>query len=150
MLQQDPRNYQILFLSLFLILGIWTRDWTLRPDLILVAIATCLLAQWVAICNASKLKAIIPKFAGLKKCFPLTWNKNLLPMASEPANTIVVQWSARSSKLKLKAVMVALLSEAQLGELAELALSFSEQSCCLFSTLKIIDFIFDTLDIATH
>lgn len=59
MLQQDPRNYQILFLSLFLILGIWTRDWTLRADLILVAIATCLLTQWVAISNVSKLKAII-------------------------------------------------------------------------------------------
>lgn len=59
MLQQDPRNYQILFLSLFLILGIWTRDWTLRPDLILVAIATCLLTQWVAISNVSKVRLII-------------------------------------------------------------------------------------------
>ncbi|MBD2126027.1 RnfABCDGE type electron transport complex subunit D [Microcoleus sp. ZQ-A2] len=49
MLQQDPRNYQILFLSLFLILGIGTRDWTLRPDLILVVTITCLLTQWVAV-----------------------------------------------------------------------------------------------------
>jgi Na+-transporting NADH:ubiquinone oxidoreductase subunit NqrB len=59
MLRQDPRNYQILFLSLFLILGIWTRDWTLRSDLILVAIATCLLTQWVAISSRLNLKKII-------------------------------------------------------------------------------------------
>jgi Na+-transporting NADH:ubiquinone oxidoreductase subunit NqrB len=49
MLRHDPRDYQILFLSLFLILGIGTRDWTLRPDLILVVTMTCLLTQWVAI-----------------------------------------------------------------------------------------------------
>ena len=49
MLQQDPRNYQILFLSLFLILGIGTRDWTLRPDLIFVLLVSCLLTQWLAV-----------------------------------------------------------------------------------------------------
>jgi Na+-transporting NADH:ubiquinone oxidoreductase subunit NqrB len=49
MLQQDPRDYQILFLWLFLVLGIATRDWTLRPDLIVVVMVTCLLTQWVAV-----------------------------------------------------------------------------------------------------
>ncbi len=48
MLLQDSRDYQILFLSLFLVLGIGTRDWTLRPDLIVVTIATCLVTQWLA------------------------------------------------------------------------------------------------------
>ncbi|MBE9129133.1 MULTISPECIES: RnfABCDGE type electron transport complex subunit D [unclassified Coleofasciculus] len=48
MLRQDPRDYQILFLLLFLILGIGTRDWTIRPDLIVVVTVTCLLTQWVA------------------------------------------------------------------------------------------------------
>ena len=47
MLLNDIRDYQILFLSLFLVLGIGTRDWTLRPELIGVAIATCLLSQWI-------------------------------------------------------------------------------------------------------
>jgi Na+-transporting NADH:ubiquinone oxidoreductase subunit NqrB len=42
---QDARDYQILFLSLFLLLGVATRDWTLRLDLILLAIATCCTAQ---------------------------------------------------------------------------------------------------------
>jgi len=45
MLLKDIRDYQILFLCLFLVLGIGTRDWTLRPELIGVAIATCLLTQ---------------------------------------------------------------------------------------------------------
>jgi Na+-transporting NADH:ubiquinone oxidoreductase subunit NqrB len=47
MLLNDIRDYQILFLSLFLVLGIGTRDWTLRPELIGVAIAICLLTQWI-------------------------------------------------------------------------------------------------------
>ncbi|MCV3213743.1 Na+-transporting NADH:ubiquinone oxidoreductase, subunit NqrB, partial [Plectonema radiosum NIES-515] len=47
MLLKDIRDYQILFLSLFLILGIGTRDWTLRPELIGVAIATCVSTQWL-------------------------------------------------------------------------------------------------------
>lgn len=42
---KDIRDYQILFLSLFLILGIGTRDWTLQPELIFIAIATCLATQ---------------------------------------------------------------------------------------------------------
>ncbi len=48
MLLKDIRDYQILFLSLFLVLGIGTRDWTLRPDLIVVAIGTCLITQLLA------------------------------------------------------------------------------------------------------
>ena len=44
-MRRDARNYQILFLSLFLALGIWARDWTLRPEMIGVAIATCWLTQ---------------------------------------------------------------------------------------------------------
>ncbi len=47
MLLKDIRDYQILFLSLFLVLGIGTRDWTLKPELIGVAIATCLLTQGI-------------------------------------------------------------------------------------------------------
>lgn len=49
MLLNDPRDYQILFLSLFLVLGIGTRDWTIRPGLILVVMATCLLTQWITV-----------------------------------------------------------------------------------------------------
>jgi Na+-transporting NADH:ubiquinone oxidoreductase subunit NqrB len=61
MLLQDPRDYQILFLSLFLVLGIGTRDWTLRPDLILVAIATCLVTQCVAASIKQYLQRSVPE-----------------------------------------------------------------------------------------
>ncbi|MBN3908876.1 MAG: RnfABCDGE type electron transport complex subunit D [Nostoc sp. NMS1] len=47
MLLKDIRDYQILFLGLFLVLGIGTRDWTLRPEFIGVAIATSLATQWI-------------------------------------------------------------------------------------------------------
>ncbi|MEH2420850.1 MAG: RnfABCDGE type electron transport complex subunit D [Nostoc sp.] len=47
MLLKDIRDYQILFLGLFLVVGIGTRDWTLRPELIAVAIATSLVTQWI-------------------------------------------------------------------------------------------------------
>ena len=48
MLFQDARDYQILFLSLFLGLGIGTKDWTLRPEMIAVAISTAILVQFLA------------------------------------------------------------------------------------------------------
>jgi Na+-transporting NADH:ubiquinone oxidoreductase subunit NqrB len=43
----DIRDYQILFLSLFLFIGIGTRDWTIKPELVVVTIVTALLTQWV-------------------------------------------------------------------------------------------------------
>jgi Na+-transporting NADH:ubiquinone oxidoreductase subunit NqrB len=45
---QDARDYQICFLSLFLALGLCTKDWTLRPEVIISAIATALLVQYIA------------------------------------------------------------------------------------------------------
>lgn len=42
---RDARDYQILFLLLFLCLGLATRDWALRPEVVGCAIATCLLTQ---------------------------------------------------------------------------------------------------------
>ncbi|MDJ0592457.1 MAG: RnfABCDGE type electron transport complex subunit D [Pleurocapsa sp. MO_226.B13] len=47
MLFKDARLTQIIFLGLFLFLGVSTRDWTVRPDLILVVISSCLITQWI-------------------------------------------------------------------------------------------------------
>ncbi len=47
MLIKDARVTQIIFLSLFLFLGVSTRDWTIQPDLILVVVASCLVTQWL-------------------------------------------------------------------------------------------------------
>ena len=41
----DARGYQILALGLFLGLGIGTRDWTIKPELIAVIFITCLSTQ---------------------------------------------------------------------------------------------------------
>ncbi|MEE3717974.1 RnfABCDGE type electron transport complex subunit D [Tumidithrix elongata RA019] len=57
-LPQDARDYQILFLSLFLILGVSTRDWTLHPDLMLLVFGVCWLTQAVAVVFT---QAIAPK-----------------------------------------------------------------------------------------
>ncbi|WP_310425948.1 RnfABCDGE type electron transport complex subunit D [Chamaesiphon sp. VAR_48_metabat_135_sub] len=43
----DPRDYQIVFLTTFLGLGIMTRDWSIKPELILTLILSCCLTQLV-------------------------------------------------------------------------------------------------------
>jgi Na+-transporting NADH:ubiquinone oxidoreductase subunit NqrB len=53
MLFKDVRDYQIAFLGSFLILGIGTRDWTLRSQFILIIIFTCIVTQWLAECITS-------------------------------------------------------------------------------------------------
>lgn len=42
---QDSRDYQIVFLCSFLLLGIATRDWTIQPQLVAVVVGGCLLVQ---------------------------------------------------------------------------------------------------------
>ena len=45
---KDPRDYQILFLSLFLLLGVLTRDFTVRLEAMLTVLAASLLTQAIA------------------------------------------------------------------------------------------------------
>lgn len=52
MLFKDVRDYQIAFLGLFLLLGIGTRDWTLRSQFIIAIVFTCIATQWLAECIA--------------------------------------------------------------------------------------------------
>ncbi|MEM1367671.1 MAG: RnfABCDGE type electron transport complex subunit D [Cyanobacteria bacterium P01_H01_bin.15] len=42
---KDPRDYQILFLAGFLLLGLGTRDWRLNPYLLAVVLSSCLATQ---------------------------------------------------------------------------------------------------------
>lgn len=46
-LQQDARLYQIASLSTFLLVGFATRDWTLHPEVVISAILTCLVTQYL-------------------------------------------------------------------------------------------------------
>lgn len=85
MIFTDARNYQILFLSLFLFLGIATRDWTLRPQLILVTITTCLITQWLMVSIAPKFNLkfpvnilnLLPEQNTLPQEFNLSFDLNL-------------------------------------------------------------------------
>ncbi|ERN41435.1 Na+-transporting NADH:ubiquinone oxidoreductase, subunit NqrB [Rubidibacter lacunae KORDI 51-2] len=45
---KDVRDAQIVILSLFLFLGVGNRDWTIRPDLVVVIVISCLVTQWLA------------------------------------------------------------------------------------------------------
>ena len=45
----DARDYQILFLAVFLSLGFAARDWTLRPEFIATILLNCLLTQALAV-----------------------------------------------------------------------------------------------------
>ncbi|WP_225882666.1 RnfABCDGE type electron transport complex subunit D [Thalassoporum mexicanum] len=47
--KQDARIYQILFLSSFLLLGIGSRDWTLKPGIVGVMLITCWVTQAIAL-----------------------------------------------------------------------------------------------------
>jgi Na+-transporting NADH:ubiquinone oxidoreductase subunit NqrB len=71
-ISKDARNYQILALFLFLVLGIGTRDWTLKPELIGVIFATCLTTQvlmtWiVSSTNSTSLTNVKPQFSSAVK-----------------------------------------------------------------------------------
>jgi Na+-transporting NADH:ubiquinone oxidoreductase subunit NqrB len=46
---QDPRLYQIVFLTTFLLMGVMVKDWTIRPEVVGSAIASCLIVQRIAI-----------------------------------------------------------------------------------------------------
>ena len=50
---QDVRNYQVLFLALFLILGVCTRDWEIQPLKVVVVFTACLATQWLLTANSS-------------------------------------------------------------------------------------------------
>lgn len=78
---KDVRDYQILFLSLFLVLGVATRDWTLRLDLILVAIATCCIVQWLA----SSLVHFFPQNLFNSLTTPPKFNPNLTIFSPKPS-----------------------------------------------------------------
>ncbi len=56
---QDSRTYQLLSLSLFWLLGVGTRDWTVSPTMAIVTIFTCVMAQGLAI-------AIRDRFASMR------------------------------------------------------------------------------------
>ena len=76
---RDARDYQILFLSLFLLLGLATRDWTLKPAVIGVAIATCLLTQFIFSIIYSRWGTATPATSALQLPAAISSPPRLLP-----------------------------------------------------------------------
>ena len=76
-LLKDDRDYQILFLSCFLSLGLFTRDWSLKIDLIIIVILSCLLTQllFTSLINLSQKKSTFSLFNPL---FLNSWRSALI------------------------------------------------------------------------
>jgi Na+-transporting NADH:ubiquinone oxidoreductase subunit NqrB len=97
MLLKDIRDYQILFLGLFLVLGIGTRDWTLRPELIGVVIATCLATQWILSSLTGK-----EQVANLRSALITSLGLSLLLRADHWTTMAIAAASAIASKFLFK------------------------------------------------
>ncbi|MBD2292983.1 RnfABCDGE type electron transport complex subunit D [Anabaena sphaerica FACHB-251] len=115
---KDIRDYQILFLSLFLILGIGTRDWTLRPELILIAIATCLVTQ-------SILSLVITKEANINLRSPLitSLGLSLLLRADHGTTMVLAAATAIGSKFVFQTGDKHFFNPANFGIISALALT---------------------------
>ncbi|WP_414568529.1 RnfABCDGE type electron transport complex subunit D [Nostoc sp. CCY 9925] len=100
MLLKDIRDYQILFLGLFLVLGIGTRDWTLRPELIAVAIATSLSTQLMLsfVINHWSLADNIKQSLNLRSALITSLGLSLLLRADHWTTMVIAVASAIASK----------------------------------------------------
>jgi Na+-transporting NADH:ubiquinone oxidoreductase subunit NqrB len=103
MILKDARDYQILFLSLFLALGIATRDWSLRPLFIVVTILSCLLTQWLLYAvttNSSPLA--LPSFSFLRSALITSLGLSLLLRADHWTTMAIAGFVAIASKFIFK------------------------------------------------
>lgn len=102
---KDVRDYQILFLALFLVLGIGTRDWTLRPELIAVAMASCLFTQWIfAVFQEWRKNALAVSFShlNLRSALITSLGISLLLRADHWTTMAIAAFSAIASKFILR------------------------------------------------
>jgi Na+-transporting NADH:ubiquinone oxidoreductase subunit NqrB len=104
MLFKDIRDYQILYLSLFLILGVGTRDWTLRPMMIFVTIATSLLMQSLLTLIVNRLSFVQDKEHKTNIRSPLITSLgiSLLLRADYPTTMFIAAAMAIASKFVFK------------------------------------------------
>ncbi len=123
MLLTDPRDYQILFLSLFLVLGIGTRDWTIRPTLIVVVIATCLLTQWIAVSLLPNSQVKPSKAASLKSAMITALSLSLLLRADHYTTMILAGSLAIVSKFLFQIERKHFFNPANFGIIAALLLT---------------------------
>jgi Na+-transporting NADH:ubiquinone oxidoreductase subunit NqrB len=91
----DPRDYQILFLTTFLGLGIATRDWSIKPELIFTLIITCCLTQIIATIVWRRDENIL---LSLKSALITSLGLSLLLRADRPSTMMLAGSLAIASK----------------------------------------------------
>ncbi len=125
---KDARDYQILCLTLFLVLGIAMRDWSLRPDIVITAIVTALVIQallsWV-------MSIKTPEPEQTLSCNQFNWRSpmitalglSLLLRTDHMATMVLAASIAIASKFFLKANNKHFFNPANLGIIAALTLT---------------------------
>ncbi|MBE9046100.1 RnfABCDGE type electron transport complex subunit D [Pleurocapsales cyanobacterium LEGE 10410] len=140
MLFKDARVTQIIFLGLFMGLGVGTRDWTVQPSLILVVVASCLITQWLLSAVVeyakhsqessrsdiySKLNIIIsPKvLTSLRSALITSLGLSLLLRSNTPETMAIAGFCAISSKFLLRYQNKHFFNPANFGIIAALTLT---------------------------
>jgi Na+-transporting NADH:ubiquinone oxidoreductase subunit NqrB len=116
----DARNYQILFLSTFLALGIFTRDWTLRLDLIGLIFLSCLLTQGLL---SQPKKFDLPSLSCLKSACITALGLSLLLRGNHGSTMILAGVLAIASKFLLQVQGKHFFNPANFGIISALALT---------------------------
>jgi Na+-transporting NADH:ubiquinone oxidoreductase subunit NqrB len=91
----DPRDYQIVFLTTFLGLGIATRDWSIKPELVLALIVSCCLTQLIL---TSLSKPIENPWLSLKSALITSLGLSLLLRADRVSTMVLAGSLAIASK----------------------------------------------------
>lgn len=117
----DARNYQILFLATFLGLGILTRDWTVRPELIGWIFGSCLLTQWLL--SNWEQKFNLASLSCLKSACITALGLSLLLRANHAPTMILAGVLAIASKFVLRLGGKHCFNPANFGIIAALALT---------------------------
>lgn len=131
---QDPRDYQIIFLTVFLSLGVINRDWTLHFDYILIIISCCLLTQILldTITKNNKTLSIVtfePKnfslvnylnLQGIKSALITSLGLSLLLRVNHPHTLILASVVAIASKFLFKSHGKHFFNPANIGIIAAL------------------------------
>jgi Na+-transporting NADH:ubiquinone oxidoreductase subunit NqrB len=95
----DARDYQIAFLGAFLALGIWQRDWSLKPELVITLFVTCAVVQVV---GSQGLEPTKNPFLNLKSALITSLGLSLLLRADRPSTMVLAGSLAIASKFVLQ------------------------------------------------
>lgn len=112
---RDPRDYQILFLACFLLLGVWIRDFSVKPENVVAVMIGALGTQWIIDRIEKKNSQRSAWITGLSLCLLLR------------SNSVVIMFFAAvlsiASKLLLRYRNKHFFNPSNLGLIAAIAIS---------------------------